>query len=97
MAGFLAQYTVPGPKTFLDLDALYASSMYSSLPSSLYPNDPVKEVDGYFLVGTKVTQDVTKGGRLYVAVRNLLDADYESEAGFPGQGRTFAVGATATF
>ena len=57
--------------------------MYSSLPSPIYPNDPVKEVDGYTLLGAKVTQEVVKGVRLHVAVRNLLDADYESEAGFP--------------
>jgi iron complex outermembrane receptor protein len=55
------------------------------------------EVDGYFLAGAKVTQEVVKGVRIYVALRNLLDADYESEAGYPGPGRTFAVGATATF
>jgi outer membrane receptor protein involved in Fe transport len=96
-AGFLAQYTVPGPKTLLDLDALYVSSMYTSLPSPIYPNDPVKQIDGYFLLGAKVTQEVVKGVKLHVAVRNLLDADYESEAGFPGTGRTFSIGASAAF
>jgi vitamin B12 transporter len=96
-AGFLLSYTLPGPKTRLDLDAVYVGSMYSSLPSPAYPNDPVKEVDGYFLLGAKVTQEVVGAVRLHVAVRNLLDADYESEAGFPGQGRTFAFGASTTF
>lgn len=96
-AGFLASYTVPGPKTLLDLDAVYVGSMYSSLPSPAYPNDPVKESDGYFLVGAKVTQEILKGVRLHVAVRNLFDTDFESEPGFPGQGRTFAFGAAATF
>jgi iron complex outermembrane receptor protein len=96
-AGFLAQYTVPGPKTLLDLDAVYVGSMYTSLPSPIYPNDPVKEIDGYFLLGAKVTQEVMKGVRVHVAVRNLLDADFESEAGYPGQGRTFAFGASVTF
>jgi outer membrane cobalamin receptor len=96
-AGLLASYTLPGPGTLFDLDAVYVGSMYSSLPSPAYPKDPVKEVDGHFLVGAKVTQEVTKGVRLHVAVRNLLDEDYESEAGFPGQGRTFAFGAAATF
>ena len=71
--------------------------MYSSLPSPIYPNDPVKEVGGYTLLGAKVTQEVVKGVKLHVAVRNFLDADYESESGFPGQGRTFAVGASASF
>ncbi|MBK6404740.1 MAG: TonB-dependent receptor [Holophagales bacterium] len=63
-AGFLASYTVPGPKTLLDLDAVYVGSMYTSLPSPIYPNDPVKEIDGYFLVGAKVTQEILKGVRL---------------------------------
>ena len=96
-AGFLASYRLPGPGTLFDLDAVYVGSMYSSLPSPAYPKDPVKEVGGYFLLGAKVTQEVAKGVRLHVAVRNLLDEDYESEAGFPGQGRTFAFGAAATF
>ena len=96
-AGLLASYTVPGPRTLLDLDAVYVGSMYSSLPSPVYPKDPVKEVDGYFLLGAKVTQEVVKGIRVHVAVRNLLDEDYESEAGFPGAGRTFAFGAAASF
>ncbi|MBK8597038.1 MAG: TonB-dependent receptor [Holophagales bacterium] len=96
-AGFLAQYTIPGPRTVLDLDAVYVGSMYSSLPSPIYPTDPVKEVGGYTLLGAKVTQEVVKGVKLHVAVRNFLDADYESESGFPGQGRTFAVGASASF
>lgn len=96
-AGFFASYTVPGPKTLLDLDAVWVGSMYSSLPTVTYPADPVKEVDGYFLLGAKVTQEIVKGVRLYVSGRNLLDEDYESEAGFPGVGRTFSFGASATF
>jgi outer membrane receptor protein involved in Fe transport len=44
-----------------------------------------------------VTQEIVKGVRLYVSGRNLLDEDYESEAGFPGAGRTFSFGASATF
>lgn len=96
-AGFLASYTVPGPRTLLDLDALYVGAMYSSLPSPAFPTDPVKRSDGYFLVGAKVTQEVLKGVRLHVAVRNLFDTDFESEPGFPGPGRTFAFGAATTF
>lgn len=96
-AGFFASYTVPGPKTLLDLDAVWVGSMYSSLPTVTYPTDPVKEVDGYFLLGAKVTQEIVKGVRLHVSGRNLLDEDYESEAGFPGVGRTFSFGASATF
>jgi outer membrane cobalamin receptor len=96
-AGFLAQYTIPGPRTMLDLDAVWVGSMYTSLPSPVYPNDPVKEIDGYVLLGAKVTQEIVKDIRLHVAFRNLLDADYESESGYPGQGRTIAVGASATF
>ncbi len=96
-AGFFAAYTVPGPGTLLDLDAIWLGSMYSALPSVAFPNDPVKEVDGYFLLGAKVTQEIVKGVRLYVSGRNLLDEDYESEAGFPGAGRTFSFGASATF
>lgn len=96
-AGLFASYSVPGPGTLLDLDAIWLGSMYSALPSVAFPTDPVKEVGGYFLLGAKVTQEVVKGVRLYVSGRNLLDEDYESEAGFPGAGRTFSFGASATF
>jgi outer membrane receptor protein involved in Fe transport len=96
-AGFFVSYTVPGPKTLLDLDAVWLGSMYSSLPSPAYPTDPVKKADGYVLFGAKVTQEVLRGVRFYVSGRNLFDADYESEAGFPGVGRTFAFGASTTF
>ena len=96
-AGFFAEYTVPGPKTLLDLDMVYVGSMYSSLPSPAYPTDPVKKVNDFVLFGAKVTQEVVKGVRAHVSVRNLFDTDDESEAGSPGSGRTFAVGAAATF
>lgn len=96
-AGLFVEYVVPGPKTVLDLDGTWVGPMYSSLPSPAYPTDPVKRAEGYFLVGAKVTQEVVKDIRLYVSVRNLFDANYQSEAGFPGLGQTFAFGATATF
>ncbi len=96
-AGFLASFVVPGPGTLLDLDGLWVGRTYSSLPSVAYPTDPVKEVDGHVLVGAKVTQEVAKGMRVWVSVRNLLDADFESEAGFPGVGRSVTFGASATF
>ncbi len=96
-AGFSARYALAGPGPVLDLDALWVGSMYSSLPSPAYPKDPVKVADGYLLLGAKVTQEVAKGLRLHVSARNLLDADYEGEVGFPGPGRTLSVGAAATF
>ncbi len=96
-AGLLASFRIPGPGTLLDLDALWLGKTYSSLPSVAYPTDPVKEVDGDVLFGAKVTQEVAKGIRVWVSGRNLLDEDTESEAGFPGLGRTFSFGASATF
>jgi hypothetical protein len=44
-----------------------------------------------------MTQEVAEDIRLHVSVRKLFDANDQSEAGFPGLGRTFALGATATF
>ena len=52
-----------------------------------------RSVEGAVRFGVAVMQKL----ELWGAVRNLLDEDYESEAGFPGQGRTFAFGAAATF
>ena len=95
-AGFLASFAA-ATGTRLDLDAAWLGSMYSSLPSVAYPKDPVKESAGYVLLGGKVTQEVLDGLRLWVSGRNLLDEDYESEVGFPGVGRSFSFGASATF
>ncbi len=95
-AGFLASWAATSG-TRVDLDATWLGSMYSSLPSVAYPTDPVKESDGYVLLGGKVTQEVLDGLRVWVSGRNLLDEDYESEVGFPGVGRSFSFGASATF
>ncbi len=95
-AGLLASWAA-ATGTRVDLDVAWLGSMYSSLPSVAYPKDPVKERDGYVLLGGKVTQEVLAGLRLWVAGRNLLDEDYESEVGFPGVGRSFSFGASATF
>ena len=91
--------TLPLPllSTPVPLAAAWLGSMYSSLPSVAYPKDPVKESAGYVLLGGKVTQEVLDGLRLWVSGRNLLDEDYESEVGFPGVGRSFSFGASATF
>lgn len=95
-AGFLASWAAAAG-TRVDLDAAWLGSMYSSLPSVAYPKDPVKESAGYVLLGGKVTREVLDGLRLWVSGRNLLDEDYESEVGFPGVGRSFSFGASATF
>ncbi len=96
-AGVLASWAAAGTGTRVDLDVAWLGSMYSSLPSVAYPEDPVKENDGYVLLGGKVTQEVLDGLRLWIWGRNLLDEDYESEVGFPGIGRSFSFGASTTF
>lgn len=50
-----------------------------------------------FLVNAKVSYEVRKGIKPYIAVENLLDANYERNPGFPEPGRRVFFGVNATF
>ncbi|MDI3467429.1 MAG: hypothetical protein OJF50_006250 [Nitrospira sp.] len=50
-----------------------------------------------FLVNAKVSYEMRKGIKPYIAVENLLDANYERNPGFPEPGRRVFFGVNATF
>ncbi|NGZ02622.1 MAG: hypothetical protein CV090_06195 [Nitrospira sp. WS238] len=50
-----------------------------------------------FLMNAKVSYEVWKGIKPYIAVENLLDANYERNPGFPESGRRVFFGVNAVF
>lgn len=90
-------YVFPEIFTRLNLDATYVSPHYTQLPSPANPDLEKQRGDDYFLLGGRLTQPVTEYGEIYLAMENILDLDYEPDYGFPALGRTFWVGARATY
>ena len=91
------QYTVPKVGTKLDFIGLYLGNEYNQLPTAASPTLDVLETSGYFLANFKVTQPLWDKFEAFGYVSNILDRDYESESGYPGQGRAFWVGLSAKF
>lgn len=92
-----ARYTVPVIGTALDLQGILMSEVYSQLPTQAAPTRASQKVGGYFLFNVKVSQKFLKHYEAYLAVNNILDKNYESEYGFPAQGRYIMGGISAKF
>lgn len=96
-AGFGVALRAPRTDTRLDLHGVYSGEVFSSLPTPLYPKDPEKKVDSSFVLDLRLGQPVKERFEAFLALRNLLDADVESEVGYPAPGRAFSVGVKARF
>ncbi|MGV8038582.1 MAG: TonB-dependent receptor plug domain-containing protein [Thermoanaerobaculaceae bacterium] len=94
-AGFGLQWKLPAIAARVDLDAVYLSEVFTSLPSPKYPTDPTKKVGSYVLTNARVGVDVLSGLELWAAVRNVFDEDYAPEYGFPGPRRSASIGLSA--
>lgn len=98
LTGNLAvRWQLPWLPASFALDGTYMGDVVTSLPSPLYPDNPVQRVDAVFLLSARFGCDVLPWLELWGAGRNLLDEDYESEYAYPGPGRELSVGLTATF
>lgn len=91
------QYIIPKVRTKLDFIGIYMGSQYDQLPTASSPDTEVLETSGYFLANFKVTQPLWDKFEAFGYVSNILDRDYESESGYPGQGRAFWIGVSAKF
>lgn len=92
-----AQYILPVLRTVLDLNGSYVSKSYSQLPSPTSPTLAILETGDYFLMNGKITQPFLKYFEVYVAVKNILDYNYEPEYGYPGSGRSFWAGLSVKY
>lgn len=98
LSGNLAvRWRLPWIPAGFDLDLNFMDEVFSSLPSPLYPDDPVQQVDDVFLTSARFGYDVLPGLELWGAVRNLFDEDYQSEFAYPGPGRELSAGLTVRF
>jgi len=90
-------YTVPVTRTVLDLNGILMSEVFSQLPTPRTPTQETQRVGGYFTFNAKVSQKFLKNYEAYFAVNNIADRNYQSEYGFPAQGRSFMGGVSAKF
>lgn len=91
------RYTAPVTRTAIDLTGILMSEVYSQLPTPRSPTQAIQRVGGYFTLNTKISQKFLTNYEAYLAINNILDRDYESEYGFPAQGRSFIGGVSARF
>ncbi len=96
------KYLFPfGLSTFLQGSYISKSFDSKALDSDPFPDkfdhNEVVEVSGFFLVNGKISYEVWKGVKPYLAVENLLDTDYERIRSFPQPGRSIFFGINATF
>ncbi len=90
-------YTIPYILTRLDLTSTYVSDVYSQLPTPQKPTQEELKIDDYFILNARISKSFLKNYEAYIAINNIFDVDYESDAGFPGPGRNFYVGLAARF
>lgn len=91
------KYTIPYILTSIDLTSSYVSDVFSQLPTSQRPTQEAIRAGDYFIVNARISRTFFRNYEAYLALNNLFDSDYESEAGFPAPGRNFHVGVTAKF
>jgi len=95
---FRAAYTVPRFKTRLNLQAIYISETYDQVPTPANPDQQELKTSGHFLANLKVSQPLWDDKlEVFGFVNNLTDRDYQSEYGYPGQGRSFWLGIKTRF
>ncbi|BBO83710.1 TonB-dependent receptor [Desulfosarcina ovata subsp. sediminis] len=87
------QYTLPTIGTQLNLTMLYMGESYRELPSLEEPDTEVIKNETYQLCNAKITQPFMSDRlKVFLAVENLFDEDYEAEEGFPAPGMRTWIG-----
>lgn len=90
-------YMIPYVKTHIDLTSIFVSDSYNQLPTPQNPDEDTIKTGDYFIINSRISKIFMKRYEAYLAINNILDSDYESEDGYPGQGRNFYVGLAARF
>ena len=90
-------YTIPCIITNINLTGTYVAEVYNQLPTPQKPQQETIKTGDYFIVDTRISKTFMKKYEAYVAINNIFDKNYESEAGFPSPGRNFFIGVSAKF
>lgn len=88
-------YAIPEILTRFDLNGVFVSDQYSSIPTRDDPEG--RRIAGYSLINLRVSQPILEHFELYAQAYNLLDANYEERYGYPCRGRSFLVGMKTMF
>jgi outer membrane receptor protein involved in Fe transport len=91
------KYNIPYIITVLDLTGVYVGESYSQLPTPQNPDQEEIKTGDHFILNLRISKTFLKRYEAYLAINNILDADYESELGFPGLGRNFYIGLSMKF
>jgi len=91
------QYQIPQVKTQLNFDMIYVGETYSQIPTPSSPSLATLKASDYTVFNFKVSQPFLKYFEAYAAVKNILDANYQPEVGYPAPGRSFWLGVMAKF
>jgi iron complex outermembrane recepter protein len=86
------QYQIPIVKTQFNFDMIYVGETYSQVPTPSNPTLPTLKASDYTVFNCKVSQPFLKYFEVYAAVKNVFDANYTPEVGYPAPGRSFWVG-----
>ncbi len=90
-------YTIPYINTRIDLVGTYLGKVFSQVPTPRAPTQAVTEIDDNFITNIRISTKFLKYLGAYLAVNNIFDKNFESETGFPGRGRNFYLGLSATY
>jgi outer membrane cobalamin receptor len=90
LSGRVSSYTPL--HTWINLEASWFGKRKAEVMSNVYDNLP-----DYLVMHGNITQPVTPWLEIRCEARNVLDANYEEEYGYPGEGRTILSGVNVTF
>ncbi|BBO71165.1 TonB-dependent receptor [Desulfosarcina alkanivorans] len=80
-------YTLPAIGTVLNLTMLHIGEAYDQLPTPEEPDLEVLKNESYNICNAKITQPFMADHlKVFLAVENLFDEDYEPESGYPAPG-----------
>jgi iron complex outermembrane recepter protein len=90
--GARLEYTAPTLGSRVALTMANYGESFSQLPTPADWENEVIVNEGYTVFGAALFQPFLKKWEAYLTVSNLSDESYESESGYPAQGRTFWFG-----
>jgi iron complex outermembrane receptor protein len=90
-------YKVPRLRTDLHLEGLFLAGMWDQLPTPASPNTEPLRTGSRFIANLRIAQPIGKHLEAFFFVSNLFNKNYESQSGFPGQGRIFWGGINTKF
>lgn len=90
-------YKVPRLGTDLHLEGLFLAGQWDQLPTPASPTTDATRTSSRFIANLRIAQPIGEHLEAFGFVSNLFNKNYESQSGFPGQGRIFWGGINTKF